>query len=227
MRQIVRGVWQLAGFPRDVFNVHLLEDVLVDAGTRWAFGRILRQLGKRRLSLVALTHCHPDHQGAAPALCEHFRVPLACPAGDTPAMEGQAPMLPNTFLMRLGRRFWAGKPYPVGRVLHEGDEVAGFRVIHTPGHTPGHSIYFREADRVAIVGDVLVNIHFFNGTPGLREPPPFLSVDVAQNRRSALILAALKPSVVCFGHGPPLRDPAGLQAFAEALARRPLRRRRR
>ena len=65
MRQIVRGVWQLTGFPRDLFNIHLMEDVLVDAGTRWAFGRILRQLGKRRLSLVTLTHCHPDHQGAA------------------------------------------------------------------------------------------------------------------------------------------------------------------
>jgi glyoxylase-like metal-dependent hydrolase (beta-lactamase superfamily II) len=110
-------------------------------------------------------------------------------------------------------------------VLHEGDLVAGFRVIHTPGHTPGHCIYFREADRVAIAGDVLANIHFLNGQPGLREPPPFLSVDVAQNRRSALILAALKPSVVCFGHGPPLRDPSGLEAFAQRLAQRPLRRR--
>src|SRR5262249_24551478 len=60
LRQVVRGVWQLAGFPRDMFNVYLMEDVLVDAATRWAFTRILRQLGKRRPSLVALTHCHPD-----------------------------------------------------------------------------------------------------------------------------------------------------------------------
>jgi glyoxylase-like metal-dependent hydrolase (beta-lactamase superfamily II) len=223
MRQIVPGVWQLAGFPRDMVNVYLMGDVLVDTATRWAFGRILRQLGKRRPSLIALTHCHPDHQGAAAALCEHFRVPLACPAADVPAMEGRAPMQPDNLIMRLGVRFLGGRSHPVARVLHEGDDVAGFRVMHTPGHTPGHSIYFRATDRVAIAGDVLANIHFFNGRPGLREPPPFFSADFAQNRRSAQILAALQPRLVCFGHGPPLADPAGLQAFAVRLAQRPLR----
>jgi hydroxyacylglutathione hydrolase len=220
MRQIVAGVWQLAGFPRDMFNVYLVQDVLVDAGTRWAVPRILSQLGRRRLSAVALTHCHPDHQGAAAALCERFHVPLACHAADAPAMEGQAPMLPDNFVMRLGLRFWAGRPYPVERVLHQGDEVAGFRVVHAPGHTPGHCIYFRDADRVAIAGDVLANIHFLSRQPGLREPPPFFSVDLAQNRQSVQILAGLEPRVVCFGHGPPLTDAKALEAFAAYLAQR-------
>src|SRR5260370_40878410 len=100
MRQIAPGVWQLAGFPRDMFNVYLMQDVLVDAGTRWALSRILSQLGRRRLGMVALTHCHPDHQGAAAVLCERFRVPLACHAADVPAMEGRAPMLPGNFFSR-------------------------------------------------------------------------------------------------------------------------------
>jgi glyoxylase-like metal-dependent hydrolase (beta-lactamase superfamily II) len=223
MRQIVRGVWQLAGFPRDMFNVYLMEDVLVDAGTRWAWSRILRQVRKQQLRLVALTHCHPDHQGAAAALCEHFRVPLACPAADVSAMEGRAPMVPDNFIMRMGVRFWAGPTYPVGQVLNEGDEVAGFRVVHAPGHTLGHSIYFRAADRVAIAGDVLANMHFISGRRGLRLPPPFFCIDAAQNRRSVQILAALKPRVVCFGHGPPLLDPEGLEAFAAHLKQRPSR----
>jgi hydroxyacylglutathione hydrolase len=223
MRQIVAGVWQLAGFPRDMFNIYLMEDVLVDAGTRWALNRILRQVRKHRLRLVALTHCHPDHQGAAAALCERFRVPLACPAADVTAMEGRTPMVPDNFIMRLGVRFWAGRSYPVAQLLREGDEVAGFRVVHAPGHTPGHSIYFREADRVAIAGDVLANMHFVSGRPGLRLPPPFFCIDAAQNRRSVQILAALKPQVVCFGHGPALRDPQELQAFAAHLKLRPAR----
>jgi hydroxyacylglutathione hydrolase len=218
MRQIVDGVWQLAGFPRDMFNIYLVGDVLVDAGTRWALGRILRQLGNRPLRQVALTHCHPDHQGTAAALCEHLDVPLACPAEDAAAMEGRAPMVPDNFIMRLGTRLWAGRPYPVARLLHEGDEVAGFRVVHAPGHTPGHSIYFRDADGTALAGDVVANIHFLNGQPGLREPPPFFCVDPAENRRSIQILAELEPRVVCFGHGPPLREPQELQTFAARIS---------
>jgi len=34
----------------------------------------------------------------------------------------------------------------------EGDEVAGFRVVHAPGHRPGEVIFFRESDGVAICG---------------------------------------------------------------------------
>ncbi|MBV9125998.1 MAG: MBL fold metallo-hydrolase [Planctomycetes bacterium] len=207
MRLIVPGVWQLAGRPRDLINIYLAEDVLFDTGTRWSKQRVRSQLRGRRLRLVALTHCHPDHQGTAKWVCEHFGVPLACHEMDVPAMEGRAPMLPDNRLLRLGVRFWGGPPCRVDRVLREGDEVAGFRVVHAPGHTPGHVIYYRDADRVAIAGDVLANIHFLTRRPGLREPPPFFSADPDQNRRSIQILVNLKPSVVCFGHGPPLRDP--------------------
>ena len=75
MRQVADGVWLLRGFPRDLFNVYLMEDVLVDAATRWARGRILSQLRHRRPRMVALTHCHPDHQGVARQVCRQFEVP--------------------------------------------------------------------------------------------------------------------------------------------------------
>jgi glyoxylase-like metal-dependent hydrolase (beta-lactamase superfamily II) len=97
--------------------------------------------------------------------------------------------------------------------LREGDDVAGFRVVHAPGHTPGHVLYFREADRVCLAGDLLANINFLTGQPGLREPPAFFSEDAAENRRSIQILIGLKPSLVCFGHGPPLRNPELLDRF--------------
>jgi glyoxylase-like metal-dependent hydrolase (beta-lactamase superfamily II) len=221
MQRIADGVWQLDGFPRDLFNVYLTEDVLIDAGTRWARSRILRQLPRRPPRLVALTHCHPDHQGAVRAVCERYRIGLACHEADAPAAEGRAPMVPNHKLMRLGVRVWAGPPCPVTRLLTDGDDVAGFRVVHTPGHTPGHIVFFREADRLAIAGDVLTNIHFLSGRAGLREPPPFFSQDPAQNWRSVQLLAALQPRVVCFGHGPPLREPELLERF---VAQRVLRR---
>ena len=43
------------------------------------------------------------------------------------------------------------------------------------------------------------------------------TLDPARNRESIRRLAALEPAVVCFGHGPPWRDPRALRAFADAL----------
>lgn len=217
MKEVARGVWQLAGFLPDVINVFLIEDVLIDTATRWGRSPLLRQLRSRPPRLIALTHAHPDHQGLAHVLCEHFRVPLACHEADVPVMEGRTPMVPRTLRCRLGDFLMSGPPHPVGQVLREGDEVAGFRVIHTPGHTPGHIAFFRPSDRLAIVGDLLRNFNFWTGRPRLEEPPAYFSVDAALNRRSIRKLAALEPEVVCFGHGPPLRRPELLQRFVATL----------
>jgi hydroxyacylglutathione hydrolase len=216
MHKIANGVWQLSGFPRHLLNVYLVEDVLVDAATRWAKGRVLSQVRGRRVRIVALTHCHPDHQGVAEVVCETFNAPLACHEADVLAMEGKTAMLPDNRLIRLGVRYLAGPPYPVAKVLRHGDEIAGFRVLHTPGHTPGHVIFFRDSDRLAIAGDLLANIHFVTGKPGLRLPPPFFCADYALNRRSIQTLIKLEPALVCFGHGPPLRDVAQLQRFTQS-----------
>src|SRR5262249_12963344 len=78
MRLVADNVWQLSGFPEHYFNVYLAGDVLIDCATRWARRRIFRQLAGRSLSLVALTHVHPDHQGVARKVCETYGVPLAC-----------------------------------------------------------------------------------------------------------------------------------------------------
>ncbi len=216
MIAVAPDLWLLTGY-RHLINVYLAGDVLIDAGTRWAWPRLLRQLGRRRVRLVALTHCHPDHQGCAKALCERYGVPLACHEADVPAMEGQARMVPRNWLVRLGEWAWAGPPCPVGRVLRDGDELAGFRVLHAPGHTPGHVIYFRASDRVAVAGDVLANVNFVTWRPELREPPPFFSADRLQNCRSMRLLWDLQPALVCFGHGPPLRDLAALGHFLTRL----------
>jgi hydroxyacylglutathione hydrolase len=221
VRRIADGLWQLRVFPPYSVNVYLAGDVLIDAATRWQQSPILSQLRKRTIRMVALTHCHPDHQGLAKTLCEQRGIPLACHEADVPVMEGRAPMGPENWIVRLGHRILSGPPHRVERVLREDDEVAGFRVVHAPGHTPGHIIFFREADGVAIAGDLLANINFLTWAEGLRQPPWFFSVDPAENRRSIQKLVQLKPSLVCFGHGALLRNPRLLDRYVARWGRSP------
>lgn len=212
------GVWRLKELPRPVINVYLAEDVLIDAGRRWDRGRIFKELEGRKISELALTHVHPDHQGCAKAVCEKFGVPLACHEADVDAMEGRRPVAASPKpVAKLFGKLWTGPPRQVDRVLREGDDVAGFRVVHAPGHAPGEVIFFRDSDRVAICGDVIRNISYLTLRTRLAEPPGDLTPDPAENRRSIRKLAELNPSLILPGHGPAVTDISAFERFVSTL----------
>jgi hydroxyacylglutathione hydrolase len=166
----------------------------------------------------ALTHAHPDHFGSSHAVCEALGIPLWCGERDVPVAEGHTRPEPgDTRLAGLLRRQPMPNPHPVARRLEEGDEVAGFTVLETPGHSPGHVAYWRESDRTLILGDVLFNLSLPTLKPGLREPYRAFTPDPARNRDSARRLAELRPDLFLFGHGPPLRDTDGFVRFVESL----------
>ena len=73
-------------------------------------------------------------------------------------------------------------------------------------------------DRALICGDVFFNLHPVTLRVGLREPPAVLTADPERNRRSAQRLAELEPTLVLFGHGPPLRDTERFMRFAASLS---------
>jgi hydroxyacylglutathione hydrolase len=220
MKQLADDVHILEGFPPYAINVYLLGDVLVDAATRFATRRILRRLRGRRVSLHALTHAHPDHQGASHAICDRLDIPLWCGEADADVMEKKGEIMarmPRHWLSGTIGPLWTGPPHPVARRLHEGDRVGSFTVVESPGHTAGHVSFWREEDGVLVLGDVLANLSI-NGEWGmLREPEWFFSLDPAQNRQSAHRLAELDPKMVCFGHGPPLRDTRRFIEFVKRL----------
>jgi hydroxyacylglutathione hydrolase len=218
MKRLAPGVWRLKEIPRPTINVYLAESVLIDAGRKWDRKRIFSELEGVEIGEVALTHVHPDHQGCAKWVCEAREVPLACHAGDVDAMEGRAPVGSGTALIpRVYDRLWTGPPHKVDRVLAEGDEVAGFRVVHAPGHAPGEVIFFRDSDRVAICGDVVRNMSYLTTLAGVREPPDEMTYDPAENRRSIRKLAALEPTMILPGHGPEITDLPEFHRFVEAL----------
>ncbi len=221
MKQVADEVWHLNTFflPNGV-NAYLAGDVLIDAGTKRSGKGILKDLSGHSVAAHALTHAHPDHQGASHEVCTTLGIPYWVPEGDVepaenPALIGERQ--PDHFLAQFFARIFTGPAHKVDRVLVDGDEVAGFKVIAAPGHSAGHVVYWRESDAVLILGDVLNNMDVVTGIPGLRLPKDFLTPDPDTNRGSAKKLAALEPKLVLFGHGAPLRDTKKFVDFLDGL----------
>jgi hydroxyacylglutathione hydrolase len=225
MRGIADGVWQLPLMPRNAINAYLIGEVLVDTGIRPSASKIADMLEGRSISAIALTHAHGDHAGAMKRLAARFDVPVWCGTADREATEAGRSVL-SPALDRPGVRAVANAATgfdgtPVARTLADGDRLtAGFTVLDTPGHSPGHVSFWRESDRTLICGDVFFNLHMLTTIPGLHQPPGLLTRDPTQNRVSERRLAALEPATVGFGHGPVLGNDAArkLRNFVRELS---------
>lgn len=220
LKEVAPGIERVGQLPLPMVNVYLAGDVLFDAGTTWDRLRIPRQLKGRELSLLSLTHVHPDHQGLARDLCRDYDIPLACHADDVDAMEGRVPVSGEQEMHPLLARLQAsleGPPHKVSKVLEDGEKVGDLTVVHTPGHARGHVVYFRESDGVAICGDVIRNLNYVTGRSGLDQPPEMFTYDPAENRRSIRRLAELEPTILLPGHGPAVTDMGEFQKWVSGL----------
>ncbi|MBO9583330.1 MAG: MBL fold metallo-hydrolase [Flavobacterium sp.] len=221
MKNIAKDVYQIPLFPRNAINCYLIEDVLIDAGIRSSANKILKVLKDKTVTQHALTHAHADHQGSSKAICETLNVPLLCSELDKEFAENGNVTTeyqnPNHIISKLQKKFWAGRGHSVSKTLKEGDQIGGFMVIETPGHSRGHLSFFREKDGVLIVGDAMVNMDLLTTKVGLHEPPYLFTTDQEINRKSILKLVSLQPKILCFGHGPVLFNKGELEKFKNSI----------
>jgi len=117
--------------------------------------KILAAIGNTGGSVekILLTHAHIDHVGATTALAEQLQVPIIGPhIGDKFWLD----MLPQQAQM-FG--FPKVEPFAPEQWLDDGDVVsvgdAQLEVLHCPGHTPGHVVFYHRPSALAVVGDVL------------------------------------------------------------------------
>lgn len=214
--KVAEGVWVLrGGLPGREMNVYLIQEAdgitIFDGGIR-AMTAAVAAAGTRMgaIKRLVLGHAHPDHRGVASGL----GVPVHCHPAERADAEGDGGVhyFDLSKLNRLSRaayprllRRWDGGPVPIAGTVQEGDEVAGFRVVHLPGHAPGLIGLWRESDRVALVSDAF---YLLDPETALRGAPrvahPAFNLDTEQARASIRKLAALAPAVACPGHVGPL-----------------------
>jgi len=210
LSRIAPRVYQVSLMPRNSINCYIIENVLVDSGIRSSYNTIKKALHKVSVYQHILTHAHADHQGCSDQICAEFSIPLICHPDEV--LRTETGMVttdyptPQHWVAKLQEKYWAGQGHKVDRTVVENDRIGNFRVVETPGHSAGHISLFREKDGVLIIGDAATNMNLLTTAIGLRLPPKIFTSDQQRNIQSLEKLAKLNPKIICFGHGPVMRN---------------------
>jgi glyoxylase-like metal-dependent hydrolase (beta-lactamase superfamily II) len=216
--QLAPDIWRIR-LVGDYVNGFILRDddgqvTLVDMGIARSGPKVVAALsaigsGTSDVTRLLLTHAHQDHAGGAAHVAEATGKGFHVHREDAAyAAGGSAPPRDHRFLLgrlvdRLARPGRDFTPVLVERELSDGDLLpvaGGLRVVHTPGHSPGHVSLLHEPSRLLITGDALFNVL------GVRWPIKAFCTDFRMTQQTAHRLGELDYEVAAFTHGPELTD---------------------
>ncbi len=129
------------------------EGAVVDPG-----GEIERILGEVegvgfKLVKILLTHAHIDHAGATKTLADQQKLPIEGPHKEDNFWIKLLPQQAGMFGFPAAEVFTPDRWLEDGETLSVGNQTLD--VIHCPGHTPGHVVFYHKESKLAVVGDVL------------------------------------------------------------------------
>jgi glyoxylase-like metal-dependent hydrolase (beta-lactamase superfamily II) len=209
--------WQPRPFPDS--NLLLLpgpHPALVDTGFVGSAGRTrdwAEAHAGGRIELVVNTHWHSDHVGGNAAL-QATGTAIAASAPDAEAIRRRDPGCCVAEYLDQ-----PVAPYTVDQALDDGQTLTlgetAWRVVRTPGHTPGHLCLWQPDERLLVVGDALSDYDVGWVATALDGPDAAATALASLER-----LDALRPRVVLPAHGRLPDDPAAALAAAHRRARR-------
>lgn len=221
--ELAPGVYRVPTVGRDLVNSFVFvepggELTLVDAGLRRASRKLLAaldELGKQPsdVTRIVLTHAHYDHAGGAARMKSATGGRLLVHDGDAGFTErGERPPPDRRSIFARVLAFLPGGDFEGAAVderIDDGqllDVAGGLRVIHTPGHTPGHVSLLHEPSGVLVTGDAL-----FNWRHRMRFSYAWFCTDIPLSRETAWRLGDVDYEIAGFTHGPEIRDRARQQ----------------
>jgi glyoxylase-like metal-dependent hydrolase (beta-lactamase superfamily II) len=217
---LAEGIYRIPTLGDFINSFAFVEDdgsvTLVDCGLKRAPKKIvaaLASIGKHPSDVqrIVLTHAHFDHAGGAARMVDetsadgvdvhadeaHYVRTGTRPPGDSASTAGRL----------LARAPWGDfTATPVAEELVDGqliDVAGGLRVLHTPGHTPGHISLLHPRSGVLITGDSI-----FNMNARMSWPTKLACTSFRQNVQTAHVLGEIEYAVAAFTHGPEIRDDA-------------------
>ncbi|MFQ3320555.1 MAG: glyoxylase-like metal-dependent hydrolase (beta-lactamase superfamily II) [Natronomonas sp.] len=223
-RRVADGVHLLdVGWPEPVgSNAYVVDDgdvTLVDTGLpipRRSLSGELRAAGFETADIdrVLLTHYDIDHVGGLGRLDVDVPVYLGAADAELVRRSWSPPWRHHKGAFhRLVRRLFSLSSVDL-RPVEDGDEIGGFRAVHTPGHNPGHTVFLHEGSETALLGDLV-----WESDRQFVSPPWLDSYDKEEIATSIGRVAEESFEHACVGHGTPLSPAADatLRALAAEL----------
>lgn len=169
------------------------EAVLTDVGGDVPF--LLQEIEKHNLNLtqIWLTHGHLDHVGGVVELRSHLDVPVWGPHSEDLFLLEELPRITAEYGFPVSPSFTPTRWLQEGDTLKVGKYV--FDVLHAPGHTPGHVVFYCKDAELLIAGDVL-----FYESIGRTDFPRGNHADLIRNIISKLLVLPETTQVIS-GHG--------------------------
>jgi len=220
--EIAPGVYSIDQWKGGHVHAFLLDDgtelalidTLFDTDARRVLDGI-RSIGRRVKDLkhIVLTHAHRSHLGGLATLKNLSDATVYSHEWEADIVAGErtaqpvtpVPMRPlrtywRVYYLQFGAALGRGKhpPCPVDATLEDGDTVGPVRVLHTPGHTPGHLAFWWPERRVLFAGDAIATYPVFD--PGWYA----FTLNPTQHRASLNRMAELDADVLAVGHGDPI-----------------------
>jgi len=203
MMEIIPGIHLIRGRVSNCYIVVNEDIMLIDTGMPGNSSKIIKYVkslnrSPNDIKTIVITHNHFDHVGSLSKMKEITGAKIAVHPADADYIRGKGQHVGSTFInaiIKLIGVIYRVKPVEPEILLQDGDLIGEYRVIHTPGHSPGSICLYNPKNKAIFVGD---NLQYREGK--LHSPGEQLIPEPEKYKESMKKLLELDIEIILTGH---------------------------